>query len=143
MIELIKDVTKCQGTCYFEFLPGIYKDKCWTKESVFIDDLQIYYIEPILAKHINDYDHYTFMSADKSDWQNIIKDLNQMKEFLRKARNFNEFTSKLDFSFRDVEENFTKDFEKSKTELSRLIDDFVLWLRETLKHHNKISVLGI
>lgn len=143
MIELIKDVTKRQGTCYFEFLPGVYKDKCWNEESVFIDDLHIYYIEPILAKHINGYYHYTFMSADKSDWQNIIKELNQMKEILRKAKNLNEFTSILSFSFHDPEENFKKDFDKSKTELSNLIDDLVLWLRETLKHHNKISVLGI
>ncbi len=143
MIKLIKDVTEREDTCYFEFLPGTYKGECWNKESVFIYFLHICYIEPILEKHINGYDHYSFMSAAKSDWQNIIEELNQMKEVLRKAQNLNEFTSKLNFSFQDFEENFTKDFEKSKTGLSKLIDDFVLWLQETLKHHNKISVLGM
>lgn len=143
MIELIKDVSKCESTCYFEFLPGIYQNECWNKESVFIYYLHISYIEPILTKHINRYDHYSFMSVDKTNWQDIIKEFNQMKEVLRKTDNLNEFTSKLEFSFRDIEENFTKDFAKSKSELMKMIDDFVLWIQEILNIHNKIAVMGM
>ncbi len=143
MIELIKDVSEIEGTCYFEFLPGIYKDECWNEESVYIDYLQIYYIEPILAKHINGYDHYSFMSADKTTWLDIIKDLIQTKEVLRKAQDFDELTSSLSFPFRDIENNFIDSFEESRVELMKMIDDFVLWVRETLKTHNKIAVLGM
>lgn len=143
MIELIKDVNRCESTCYFEFLPGVYVKECWNKESVFIYYLHIAYIEPILAKHINDYDHYSFMSVDKTTWQDINKELNQLKEVLRKSGNLDEFTSNLAFTFRDIEENFSKDFQKSKAELMKMIDDFVLWIRQTLKKHNKIAVMGM
>ncbi len=143
MIELIKDVSECKSTCYFEFLPGVYKKDCWNKESVFIYFLQICYIEPILAKNIDNYDHYSFMSVDKTTWQDIIRELNQMKETLRKSNNLDEFTSKLDYSFRDTEKNFDKDFKKSKAELMKMIDDFVLWIQETLKNENKIAVMGM
>jgi hypothetical protein len=143
MIELIKDKNKCESTCYFEFLPGIYQDNCWNDNSVFIDYQQIYYIEPILEKYINNYDHYSFMSGSKYDWQEIIKELNQMKEVLRKAENLNDFTSTFDFTFWDSEENFAKDFDKSKAELLKMIDDFVLWVQETLKNYDKIAILGM
>ena len=143
MIELIKDVKKLESTCYFEFLPGIYVKEYWNKECVFIYYLHIGYIEPILAKYINDYDYYSFMSVDKTTWQEIIKDLNSMKEILRKSNNLDEFTSKFTFNLRDIEENFTKDFETSKVELIKMINDFALWIRETLKNHNKIAVMGM
>lgn len=143
MIELIKNASKLESTCYFEFLPRVYKKQCWNKESVFIYYLHIQYIEPILEKFINDYDHYSFMSVDKTIWQDIIFELNAEKEILRNSKNLNEFTSKLVFVFRDIEDNFTKDFEGSKADLMKLIDDLVLWLRETLKHHNKIAILGM
>ncbi len=143
MIELIKDVNKCQSTCYFEFLPGIYEQECWGKESVFIYYWQICYIEPILAGYINNYDHYSFMSVDKTVWQDIIDELNKLKEVLRKSESLDELTANLNFTFRDIEENFTKDFKKSRVELMKLIDDLVLWIRETLKNHNKIAVLGM
>jgi hypothetical protein len=143
MIELIKDVNKCENTCYFEFLPGVYVKECWNKESVYIYYLHICYIEPILAKYIDNYDHYSFMSVDKTNWQDIINGLNQVKEVLRKSKTLNDFTSTLGFFFRDTEENFAKDFDKSKNELLKMIDDFVMWVKETLKNHNKIAVMGM
>ena len=143
MIELIDDLSKLEGTLYFEFLPGVYIDKHWNEQSVFIDDLAICYIEPILIKHINNYNHYNFMSADKYAWQQIIIDLNFQKETLRTAQNFDEYTSNLSFSFLDNENHFAKDFENSKITLSKMIDDLVRWLRKTLKHNNQISILGI
>jgi hypothetical protein len=143
MIELIKDVNKCESTCYFEFLPGKFNKKCWNNESVFIYYLHICYIEPILEKHICNYDHYSFMSADKLALNKIIHDLSQLTDILQRAKNLIEFTTKLNFSFRDIEENFTKDFRQSKIELMKMIGDFVLWIRETIKSHNQISVLGM
>ena len=143
MIELIKDAQKLESTCYFEFLPGVYVKECWNKESVFIYYLHIEYIEPILAKHINNYDHYSFMSVDKTTWRDINKELNRMKETFKKSNNLDEFASNFEFNFRDIEENFSKDFEKSKAELMQMIDDFVLWIQETLKNHNKIAVMGM
>jgi hypothetical protein len=83
------------------------------------------------------------MSVDKMTWQDIIKNLNLMKETLRQSDNYDEFTSNLGFSFDDVEENFTRNFEESRKDLMKMIDDFVLWLQETLKNHNKIAVMGM
>ena len=143
MIELLRDASKLESTCYFEFLPGIYQKECWNKESVFIYYLHIQYIEPILEKFIDGYDHYSFMSVDKTTWQDIIVELNNEKKILNKSNSFDEFTSKLNFSFRDIEDNFTKDFESSKADLMKLINDLVLWIRNTLKHHNKIAILGM
>jgi hypothetical protein len=124
-------------------LPGVYVKECWNKESVFIYYLHIGYIEPILAKYIHNYSQYSFMSVDKMTWQDIIKNLNLMKETLRQSDNYDEFTSNLGFSFDDVEENFTRNFEESRKDLMKMIDDFVLWLQETLKNHNKIAVMGM
>lgn len=143
MIELIKDASKLESTCYFEFLPGVYKKECWNKESVFIYYLHIPYIEPILEKFIDNYDHYSFMSVDKTTWQDIIVELNTEKDILRNSNNFDEFTSQLSFSFRDIEDSFTKDFEESKVDLIKLIEDLVLWIRDILKHHKKIAILGM
>lgn len=143
MIELIKDVNKLEETCYFELLPGTYKDKCWNEESIFFTEEDWDYLSPIVRKYVNNYDHYSFMSVDKMSWREIIKELNRWKETLKKAKNIDELTGQTGFFFRDSQENFAKNFEESKNELMKMIDDFVLWLQETLKYQNKIAVLGI
>lgn len=48
-IRLIRNNKDRDGTCYFEFLPGIYRDKCWNEESVFMDEEVFGFIEPILC----------------------------------------------------------------------------------------------
>lgn len=143
MIELIKDVNKLEGTCYFELLPGTFKEKCWNEESVYLIEEDWDYLRPIVEKHIDSYNHYSFMSVDKISWFGIINDLNQLKLNLKTANSLNELSGQIGFFFRDSEKNFENNFTQSKIELTKMIDDLVLWLQETLKHHNKIAVLGI
>ena len=69
-LALITDTSKLEGTTYIELLPGPYKNKCWNKESVYIDTEHPHYrsLENLFEKHFKDFDLYSFEEYSKYEW---------------------------------------------------------------------------
>ena len=142
-IRLITDLTDLNGTCYFEFLPGIYSGKCWNEKSVFIDDHIIGLIEPVFYRNINNYDHYSFMSADKETWLKITNELCELQNILRNSSDLEEVISNLSIAFPTLTSALEENFNSTKSELVVLINELVIWVTKTLKSNSKISILGM
>jgi len=81
--KLITDKNELKSTCYFEFLPGQYLDKCWNDGSVFLSEESIGVFEDILLGIDPGYDHYAFMEWNSEKIKKLISELkiriNQIK----------------------------------------------------------------
>ncbi len=77
-IRLIRDTAELSGTCYFEFLPGPYRDECWNEGSVFMAEDVFGLVEPIIARHEPRFDHYSFVGIRRPTWERILLELDQL-----------------------------------------------------------------
>jgi hypothetical protein len=143
MIELIKDLNKLEGTAYFEFFPGKYKNKCWNKESVFIDEESFGLIEPIFERCIEKYDHYAFVAVNRKKWERVIDELLSLQEKVRGLKGVDDLQEYIGLFSTATRERFAESFEKNREDLDKLIEDLVAWLRRTLKNYEGISILGL
>lgn len=112
-IRLIRSTSELHGTCYFEFLPGPYRDKCWNEGSVFLEEEVFGLVEPIIARHEPQFDHFAFVNIRRTTWERIIAELDQVSK------------------------------SSDNREVSAMMAELVAWLREQLTHEQCISVLGI
>ena len=72
--KLITDKNELESTCYFEFLPGQYKDKCWNDNSVFLSEESIAIFEDILLDIDPSYDHYAFMEWNSDKIKKLLEE---------------------------------------------------------------------
>jgi hypothetical protein len=70
-------------------------------------------------------------------------DLDSLPRDLEAAAGPDEVRGKLHFLFRDSEEVFTANFLASAKALAGLLRDLVPWVREQLRHHDHVAILGI
>ncbi|MDY3555944.1 hypothetical protein R5W24_005090 [Gemmata sp. JC717] len=112
-IRLIRDTAELSGTCYFEFLPGPYRGRCWNAGSVFLAEDVFGLIEPVIARHVPEFDHYSFVAVGRATWERVIPDLGR------------EAAASADRAF------------------GALAGELAAWLREQLDDHECVSVLGM
>ena len=84
-LRLIKDTNNLEGTCYFEFLLGKYKNKCWNQGAVFLSEEAYDLIEVCFLNNIEDYDHYSFMEADHEAITKITQCLIRLEGIIEKS----------------------------------------------------------
>ena len=142
-IRLLRNVNTLAGTCYFEVLPGPYKQRCWNSGSVFFDEEVFGYLEPIIAAHCPGFDHYGFAEIPKAHWLSAVADLERLMDELAVAESVTTLRGRVGFTFEGSEERFAGDFERSRTALQQVITEFVGWLRWVLEEHDTVSVLGL
>jgi hypothetical protein len=142
-IRLIYHLTELHGSCYFEILPGIYKGKCWSQNSVFMNEEVFGYLEPIFEYHVSDFDHYAFIEISRDDWMLIIDDFTNLLQVLDKAQNINDLIGKVGFIFKDSIELFESNFSSNTIMLANTIRHLSEWVTEQLKSQDYISILGI
>lgn len=63
-----------RSTCYFEFMIGKYRDKCWLPDSISIsadlfDELKLY---EVISSVIPSFDYYGLTEISIDDWNKII-----------------------------------------------------------------------
>lgn len=133
---LIKDRSLLEGTDYFELLPGQYKGSCWGPESVFMKEQVFAYLEPLLVKHIDGYDHYSFMEVSKEQWFDILRELKDLKVNLSSKGDPVKYIFTMRAEFDSLQDMGIED-------LNSLIGELVQWCEETLKTHPSISILGL
>lgn len=143
MIELIRDVNKLEGTAYFELLPGKYKNKCWNKESVFLDEENFGFIEPIIESCVEKYGRYSLVEVNRERWERIIGELLSLRNKVRQSKRIDDLERDIGYFFTDTKERFAEQFHKSKKDFENMIGDLVRWIRRTLKEHERISILGL
>jgi hypothetical protein len=143
MIKLIGDVNKLKGTAYFELLPGSFKNKHWNKESVFLDEENFGFIEPIIERCVEKYGHYSFVEVNRDKWERITSELLSMRNKVRQSKATDDLLGDIGFHFADTKERFEGRFDKNKKDLEKTIRDLVDWIRETLREHERISILGL
>ncbi len=74
MYKLIHNIDELEETCYFEFLPGKYKNKCWNKESIYLEEDSIALFEHKLEE-INPYfDHFEFTDFSLDQIRALIRE---------------------------------------------------------------------
>lgn len=112
-IHLIRSTAELSGTCYFEFLPGPYRDECWNEGSVFLAEDVFGLIEPIIARHEPDFDHYSFVVIHRPTWERVLPELDRLAATSGDRR------------------------------VKSLAGELTTWLRDQLVEHSCVSVLGV
>jgi hypothetical protein len=125
-IRLIRDLAELSGTCYFEFLPGKYRGKCWNTQSVFLAEDVFGWFEPIIARHEPKFDHYAFVEIRRPTWELILAELDQVASPSAGLQLAAPTAGVV-----------------CRTEVAELAAELASWLREQLAHFESVSVLGI
>lgn len=142
-IRIIKNKNELEGTCYMEILPGAYKNQCWNDGSLFFEEEVFGYIEPIIERHVPNYDHYAFTEITKEQWLEIANDLLSLASLLASVKSVEDLEGKVGFIFKRSKERFSIDFTANKTSLSHVAEEFSSWGRAKVIEHGSITILGI
>ncbi len=100
-----------------EFLPGEYVGQCWNEQSVFLAEDVFGLIEPIIARHEPNFDHYAFVTIPRPNWVRIIEDLEQLPGKVPD--------------------------DADPQAVAAMSAELVAWLRMQLSHIECVSVLGM
>jgi hypothetical protein len=141
-IRLIHDKTQLQGTCYFEFLPGEYKEQHWNDGSVFLAEDVFGLIEPIVARHEPRFDHLSFVGIRRRTWERIIADLERLAEQAERAADIGDLVGEIGFVHM-TEAEFANHFRANADSLAGLARELTGWVREQLREHEYVSILGL
>ncbi len=142
-IVIIRDKSALNGTCYVEIVPGKYQKKHWQEGSLFFEEETFGLIEPIFERTINGYDHYAMNDASKSEWINIIVELEQLNELLRLSNDFNDSIGKVGYIFADTRDRFRTGYKENKNDLISMNKDLIIWAKEVLNTYDNIAILGL
>ena len=142
-IYIIRDKSQLQGTCYIELLPGAFASQFWNDDSLFFTEEVFGLIEPIIERHTPQYDHYSCTDIRRSVWDRIIADLEQLAEQAEAATQIGDIRSDVRFFFNTTEAEFANEFRTNADALTRVSRELISWVREKLKEHECISILGM
>jgi hypothetical protein len=140
--RLYVDPSTLSGTQYFELLPGKYAGTCWNPQSRFIDECTFSLFEGIIEKHVPSHSHWTFGEAARPAWELILLDLTSLQATLEDKDRRSPVSLPYGRALR-VQTNFEESWGTNEKALAILITEMNQWLRETLKEHEIISILGI
>jgi hypothetical protein len=138
--RLIRDLSELHGTCYIELLPGPFQDKCWNQGSIFVEEGIFGLFEDIIQRHEPRFDHFAFVEIRKYAWERIIIDFDRLENRLRKAR---EIADLKEEGFLFQASAFAAEFNTNVNALASMLKELITWLREQLRIHEGISVLGM
>lgn len=142
-ILLIRETSELQGTCYIELLPGEYKGQCWNDGSLFLAEDVFGLVEPIIARHEPRFDHYAFVTVRRPAWEGITADLERLAERAESATGVDNLRGEVGFVSAPTEAEFARDFRANADAIARLARELGGWVREQLRRHDCISVLGM
>jgi hypothetical protein len=142
-IRIITNKSELEGTCYMEVLPGPYKEKCWNEGSLFFEEEAFGYLEPIIKRHVETYDHYAFTEIKKEQWLAIVNDFDKLELQIISSKSVSDLQNQVGFIFKRGDERFSSNFDINKTALSQLFSEFSKWIRAKTNEHDSITILGI
>ena len=141
-IRIIRNLKELEGTCYFEFLSGPYKDKCWLPDSVYISEDAFDLIEPIFNKRIKKFDHFAFNEATSEEIQAVCKDLDTIFQQLNKCENISQLENTIKVGEQATKE-LSEDFDQNLAIFKIMVKELTEWLKQNAKEKGVISILGM
>jgi hypothetical protein len=142
-IRIITNKGELEGTCYMEVLPGPYREQCWNEGSLFFEEEVFGYLEPIIKRHVETYDHYAFTEIEKEQWLAIVNDFDKLELQLISSKSISDLQNQVSFIFKRGDERFSSNFDINKTALSQLVAEFSKWIRAKTNEHDSITILGM
>ncbi|MRD49447.1 hypothetical protein GHT07_19415 [Caenimonas koreensis DSM 17982] len=142
-IRIIKSKTELVGTAYMELLPGPYLEQCWNDGSLFFEEEVFAYLEPVIQRHVPDYDHYAFTEIAASKWECIVSDLRLLEANLESSESVQELNAAVGFLFPSTKVPFAENFQANKRALARLLHEVCAWISSKALSHECVTVLGI
>ena len=136
--KLYRNKKELNGTCYFEFLPGKYQNKCWNDNSVFLSEDSVYLFEDLLKKVNNKYDHYAFIGYNKNQISMLI---NELSKRLYEIENINNYELVGTFFRKEYYSELNENLRRNKNEIKIMLQDLIDWLKTI--NINEITILGI
>ncbi|MCP4178318.1 MAG: hypothetical protein GY756_11170 [bacterium] len=137
---LIKEKKDLNGTCYFEFLPGKYQEKCWNDNSVFLNSKSFNFIEFLLLQICSGFNRYAFTELSKNQVHELIRILDETILEIK-------FTDNYAFSGKEYSKSFylslAEKLKNNKSQILKLLEDFENWLGEVIDKYDVVSVLGL
>jgi hypothetical protein len=126
-------------TCYFEFLPGKYQDKCWNENSVFIEEEIIYIIEDLLYKSNKNFDRYELANFYDSDQLNILEQ--ELSKRLNEIKDNKEYNLTGTFFVKETYVDINKDIKIYYNDIIEMLNSLIVWIKSNKE--NGITVIGI
>jgi hypothetical protein len=142
-ICLIRDKRELRGTCYFEFLPGEYRNECWNEGAVFLAEEVFELIEPVFVYHEPNFDHFSFVCIRRPTWEQIILDLESLANAAKSAETMTDLQGVAGFLVTTSEKWLAYNFRMHADALASMTEELIDWLREQLRQHECISLLGM
>jgi hypothetical protein len=142
-IEIIRDKSRLEGTCYIELSLGKYQGKHWEETSLFFEEETFGFIEMIFERHVPDYDHYSMNDAGSESWYKIIAELKELEELLNSATEFGDLIGKVGFVFGGTRDYVQNHFQQSKVQLQKMVTELSEWAEINIVKHGHIAILGI
>ncbi len=140
--EFINDVSKLEGTVYFEFLPRKYQGECWNSDAVYIQEEAILFFDALLVRHVPNYDHFSFMSTSYEAAQSLADDLLEYSRDVVATNNTDLLVQKYGVRV-EVANEIREDWLHQRQPLSRMLSELASWIEETIEPGGRLSVLGI
>ena len=137
--ELITDRVQLEGTCYFEFLPGKYENKCWGEYSAYLTEDSLVLIEELLIQVNPYYDHYSVTEFSS-------RQINQFTEELAKAIakiEMDKYSIASTIFSDDYIKKLNKNLRAKKNEVIELVTDLKNWMEQMIQAYDTITVIGI
>ena len=140
--QIYRNIDGRRGSCYMEFLPGVFKGQCWNAESLFFDfDGEGFYIvQTIIAFHVPSYDLYDNTAIDSHRCWDIVRDLEKLIDLLASDVAPSELQRIPALGRR---ETFFADVENNRPALLAMLTELVAWLRKTLDGYGSITIVGM
>jgi hypothetical protein len=111
--------------------------------TVFLAEDVFGLIEPIIVRHEPRFDHHPFVGIRLATWERIIADLERLAERAGSAAGVGDLRGEVGFIFTPTEREFARKFRANADALAELSRELAGWLREQLRRHACVSVLGI
>ncbi len=143
MSYVITEKSNLEGTAYVEIYPGRFNGSHWNDTSIFFEEYHWEYLVRIIERHYPDYDPYGFQSLSYNSWNPILQDLQNLSVKIKDGEKVKEIRDEISFMSPYTENEFMKDEENNLIKLKQTIDQFSLWVNESLKKSEIISILGL
>lgn len=141
-LTLIRDTKTLEGTCYFEFLPGKFKNKCWNQQSVFLSEDAYELVEECFSRDVDRYDHYAFMEADRETIEKITQCLDVLAAKIENVASLKDLLASMrigEYQRSELEAGWPE----TKQPLKMMVRELSQWLRDSILGHEVVSILGM
>lgn len=126
--------------------PGLHSKTAETVAAISVSEEAFGFLEPAVAmgstSFARPFSHWGVTAVHRSEWLVIIEHWARLKVILDNAPSA-EAIDNLRFITKQAKNDFLRNINKDCAKLSALITNLTIWLEDTLRNNEEISILGI